>query len=264
VVGGAVKGLHPTQEDVAQRPLTALTTTQARLRNHGSGSHPAMLLPHVKALYRDLRLPDVDPRPRTTEARWGHQLDIRPIHPAHLVAVEDQLRATDRDGPTGLGRGQIAGYLAEYATPRTVRKVVQTFGKLMAAAIDARLINASPADRVRALQVAPTRAHGQAMRRSPCPTSTRVAVVRGMPGCEQGWLTIHVEASLSGLGHDPGRCSDAGSLHASTVSRVGLPVGYLPHMTAPRPLNPGRAGMSTAAGVTCSYAARSRATVPRY
>jgi hypothetical protein len=70
------------------------------------------------ALPGDLRLPDVDPRPRTHEARWGRQVDIRPIHPTHLVAVEDQLRATDRD-EQGLSRGRIAGYLAKYATKDT-------------------------------------------------------------------------------------------------------------------------------------------------
>jgi hypothetical protein len=64
----------------------------------------------------DLRLPDVDPHPRTPEARWGRQIDVRPIHPTHLVAVEDQLRATDDQG---LSRGQIAGYLAKYATKDT-------------------------------------------------------------------------------------------------------------------------------------------------
>jgi hypothetical protein len=66
----------------------------------------------------DLRLPNVDPRPRTHEARWGRQVDVRPIHPTHLVAIEDQLRVTDHD-QQGLSRGQIAGYLAKYATKDT-------------------------------------------------------------------------------------------------------------------------------------------------
>jgi hypothetical protein len=71
------------------------------------------------ALPGDLRLPNVDPRPRTAAARWGDQLDIRPIEPAHLVAVEDQLRAADRETPKGVSRAQIAGYLAKYATKDT-------------------------------------------------------------------------------------------------------------------------------------------------
>jgi hypothetical protein len=70
-------------------------------------------------LFGDLALPHVDPRPRTAVARWGDQIDIRPIEPTHLVAIEDQLRATDRDAPKGLSRGQIAGYLAKYATKDT-------------------------------------------------------------------------------------------------------------------------------------------------
>jgi hypothetical protein len=69
-------------------------------------------------LVGDLRLPNVDPCPRTHEARWGRQVDVRPIHPTHLVAVEDQLRAADQDHQ-GLSRGQIAGYLAKYATKDT-------------------------------------------------------------------------------------------------------------------------------------------------
>jgi hypothetical protein len=36
-----------------------------------------------------------------------------------LVAIEDQLRATDREQEQGLSRGQIAGYLAKYATKDT-------------------------------------------------------------------------------------------------------------------------------------------------
>jgi hypothetical protein len=43
----------------------------------------------------------VDPTPRTTAARWGTQVDVRPIHTSHLVAVEDQLRATLADQPSG-------------------------------------------------------------------------------------------------------------------------------------------------------------------
>jgi hypothetical protein len=71
------------------------------------------------ALPGDLPLPNVDPRPHTAAAQWGDQFDIRPIEPTHLVAVEDQLRATDRETPTGLSRGHIAGYLAKYATKDT-------------------------------------------------------------------------------------------------------------------------------------------------
>jgi hypothetical protein len=70
------------------------------------------------ALPGDLRLPDVDPRPHAHEARWGRQVDVRPIHPTHLVAVEDQLR-NSFDEQHSLSRGQIAGYLAKYATKDT-------------------------------------------------------------------------------------------------------------------------------------------------
>jgi len=49
----------------------------------------------------------------------GRQVDIRPIHPSHLVAIEDQLRATDHEHAQGLSRGQVAGYLAKYATKDT-------------------------------------------------------------------------------------------------------------------------------------------------
>jgi hypothetical protein len=42
---------------------------------------------------------------------------VRPIAATHFVAVEDQLRATDTD--QGRARGQIAGYLAKYATKDT-------------------------------------------------------------------------------------------------------------------------------------------------
>lgn len=60
----------------------------------------------------------VDAIPQATVARWGRQVDVRPIHPTHLVAIEDQLRTT-LDDTQGLSRGQIAGYLAKYATKDT-------------------------------------------------------------------------------------------------------------------------------------------------
>lgn len=94
----------------------------------GTGHHPGFPLdprqrvapspgfPNTDELVQVLA---VDPTPRTTAARWGTQIDIRPIHPSHLVAVEDQLRATLADQPSGLTRGQIAGYLAKYATKDT-------------------------------------------------------------------------------------------------------------------------------------------------
>jgi hypothetical protein len=67
---------------------------------------------NTERLFGDLVLPDVDPHPHTAVARWGEQIDVRPIEPTHVVAVENQLRATDTDAPSGLSRGQIAGYLA--------------------------------------------------------------------------------------------------------------------------------------------------------
>ena len=96
----------------------------------GTGHHPPCnTCPPQRALPREwVDLDQVDElihpilginrTPRTTSAKWGSQIDVRPIHPTHLVAIEDQLRATDTD-TSGLSRGQIAGYLAKYATKDT-------------------------------------------------------------------------------------------------------------------------------------------------